>query len=134
MKENNRAGFMIITIPSGKTALLAKKNLPSPHRVGSYGISLKDLEDTGCRAIQKALDSARFIVVDEIGKMELFSKEFQRLIIEAMESPVKFLATIMERSNAFADWVKSRGDVQLIHLTRENSEQVFVKVQNWMVE
>jgi len=131
-EKGKREGFLITSLPSGKTALFASKRLPSMYRVGSYGINLEEIENIGCRAIQAAIDSHKIIIIDEIGKMELFSKEFKRLVIEALDSPLKVLATIMERSNEFADHIKKRRDIRFLRLTRENFDCVFSEVLQWM--
>lgn len=131
-EKGERIGFKIISLPDKKEGFLAKKSFSSPCRVGKYGVNLKDLEDIGCSAIEDALDSNKTIVVDEIGKMELFSEKFKNSLLKALDSPQKVLASIMERRNKFADRVKSRTDVTLVCLNRDNFEPVFEKVLEWL--
>jgi hypothetical protein len=50
--------------------------------------------------------------------------------IDALNSPQKVLATIMERPNAFADNIKKRPDVRLIHLKREKFDDRYQEVLN----
>lgn len=131
-EHGERVGFMINTIPEGVTVLLAKKNFPSSFRIGKYGINIKALEEMGCEAIIKALEKKKIVIVDEIGKMELFSDRFQVVLKEALDSPLKVLATIMERPNPFADSIKSRTDVKLFSLDRRNFKDVFEKSKEWI--
>ncbi len=131
-KEGKRIGFHIITAPEGKKGLLSQKGLPSPYRVGRYGVNVVVVEELGCQAILRALDTKSIIIVDEIGKMELYSEKFRKVLIDALNSPKKVLATIMERPNAFADGIKKRSDVMLLSLTRENFGEVFEEVLNWL--
>lgn len=131
-KEGKRIGFHIITVPERKKGVLSQKGLPSPYRVGRYGVSVDVLEELGCQAILQALDTKNIIIVDEIGKMELFSEKFRKVLIEALNSPKKVLATIMERPNAYADGIKKRPDVRLLSLTRENFGEVFREVLNFL--
>jgi nucleoside-triphosphatase len=131
-KGGKRIGFHIITAPEGKKGLLSQKGLPSPYRVGRYGVNAVVLEELGCQAILRALDTKSIIIVDEIGKMELYSEKFRKVLIGALNSPKKVLATIMERPNAFADGIKKRSDVMLLSLTRENFGEVFEEVLNWV--
>lgn len=131
-KGGKRIGFHIITAPEGKKGLLSQKGLPSPYRVGRYGVNIDVLEELGCQAMLQALDTKNIIIVDEIGKMELFSEKFRTVLIDALNSPEKVLATIMERPNAFADGIKKRPDVRLLSLTRENFGDVFQEVLNWL--
>jgi nucleoside-triphosphatase len=86
----------------------------------------------GCESISAGQVSKNIIVVDEIGKMELFSEKFRTTLIDILDSSHKVLATIMERPNVFADSVKKRPDARLIHLTRENFHPVYQEVINWL--
>jgi nucleoside-triphosphatase len=70
--------------------------------------------------------------VDEIGKMELFSEKFKNSLLKALDSPQKVLASIMGGRNEVADRVKSRTDVTLVCLNRDNFESVFEKVLEWL--
>jgi nucleoside-triphosphatase len=130
-EEEERSGFKIVTVPEGKTGLLAKKGLPSSHKVGLYGVNIAALEEIGCRAMIHSLREGKIILVDEIGKMELHSIKFKHTLVEGLDSSCKVLATIMERPNAFADKIKRRPDVQLLHLRRETSGEVFKAVKEW---
>ena len=131
-EEGQRTGFRIITVPEGREGLLSQKGLPSPYRVGRYGVCINVLEKLGCHAITPANDTKNIIIVDEIGKMELFSEKFRTTLIDVLDSPQKVLATIMERPNIFADSIKKRADVQLLYLTRNNFDMVFREVLNWL--
>jgi nucleoside-triphosphatase len=70
-KEGERIGFKIVTL-SKKEGILAEKGFKSLYRVSKYGVILKDLEEIGVREIEEGLKGDFLIVVDEIGKMELF--------------------------------------------------------------
>ncbi len=131
-KKGNRIGFEIIAYPEGKRGLLALKGLPSPHRLGRYGVNLEDLEEIGCAAVEKAISSSKVVIIDEIGKMELFSRKFRDVLVEALDSAQPVIATIMERSHPFADRIKKRSDVLLRALGRENFEILYEDVLKWM--
>ncbi len=133
-EKGERVGFKIISLPEKKEGFLAKKGFPSPYRVGKYGVNLKDLEDIGCAAIEDALRTRKAILLDEIGKMELFSDQFKNTLLKALDSPLKLLASIMERRNDFADGIKNRGDVKLALLSRNNFEALFTEIKNWIKE
>lgn len=131
-ERGERTGFKLISLSEKKEGYLAKKGFPSPYRVGRYGVNIEDLEDIGCSAIEKGLLSGKVIFIDEIGKMELFSAKFRKILLDALDSPQKVLASIMERNNDFADGIKKRSDVKLIRLHRDNFEQVFEEVKDWL--
>lgn len=130
--EGQRIGFHVITVPEGKKGLLSRKGLPSPYNVGRYGVNIDVLEDLGCQAILEGIKTSKIIIVDEIGKMELFSKKFRKSLNKALDSPQKVLATIMERPNVFADSIKKRPDVRVFSLTRKNFADAFQEVMNWL--
>lgn len=130
--QGERIGFEILTIPEGKKGLLAQKGIPSPFRVGRYGVNIHVLEELGCQAILQAKASGNIIIVDEIGKMELFSEAFRTTLIDVLDSPQKVLATIMEHSNAFGNRIKKRPDVRLFHLERENFKVLYKEVLHWL--
>ena len=130
--NDRRLGFCIVTVPEGRKGLLSQKGLPSPYKVGPYGIDLEALEKMGCLSIQQGLSAKSTIIVDEIGKMELFSEKFRRILIDALDSPQKVLATIMQRPHTFSDSIKKRPDTRLLLLNRENFDDVFRKVMIWL--
>ena len=74
------------------------------------------------------LKKRRIILVDEIGKMELFSRRFREIFLEALEAPLPLVATIMARPNPFADRVKKRPDTLLLEVTRENRSGLPIKI------
>ncbi|MFQ5824446.1 MAG: NTPase [bacterium] len=129
--HNRRTGFEIVTL-LGIKGILSSVDIKSPFRVGKYGVNLKDLEEIAVREIEKALQRDDLIVVDEIGKMELFSKNFQAVILKALNSPKPFLATITKSSNPFTDKIKKRNDVLLIEVTEENRNSIILEIINKM--
>lgn len=131
-EKGERVGFKITTLSDKKEGLLARKGFSSPFRVGKYGVNIEDLERIGCTAIEEAFRSGKIICVDEVGKMELFSERFKNVLLQALNSPQKVLATIMERTNAFADRIKKREDVELLHLDRDNFEKKLMQVRDWL--
>ena len=112
-------GFKIITL-AGEEAMLSHVNIASPFRVGRYGVDLPGFERVGVGSLERALRERRIILVDEIGKMELFSRRFREIFLEALEASTPLVATIMARPNPFADRVKERPDTLLLEATREN--------------
>ena len=132
-EKGDRVGFQIISYPKGKRGILARKGMSSPYHLGSYGVNLKDLGSIGCEAIEKALSSGHIIIVDEIGKMELFSKKFRKVLCQALDSPHKVLATIMERRNEFADRIKGREDIIILKVSKMNFETAYQDVIKWLV-
>ncbi len=122
-KKNRRVGFRISTF-SGQTGILAHVDYTTGPRVGKYRVNIPTLERIGVRELERALQDARIILIDEIGKMELFSDKFKEILLRCLDSSTPILATIMLRSNPFADTIKKRPDVELIQVTLKNRDRL----------
>ena len=132
-ESGERQGFRLVTL-DGKSAMLARVDLKSPHRVGKYGVDIASLESVGVVALRRAIQEEPVVVIDEIGKMELFSEAFRQVVLEALESGKKVLGTIMLKSHPWADEIKRRPDVNLVWLTRDNRQQVLIQTRSWLRE
>ncbi len=107
-----------------ETAILASIHMRSPHRVSKYGVSIESLEGTGVVALRRAIQKAGIIVIDEVGKMELFSAQFQQAVLDAVESGKPVLGTIMLVSHPWADKLKQQPRVRVFSITEANRSQV----------
>lgn len=104
-------GFAIETL-DGNKGILA--------HVSKYKVNLKDIEEVCAPSLDLKGD---LIVIDEIGKMELFSEKFKQKVIESLDTG-KVIATIMERPHPFADKIKRRKDVKVVTVTEENRNEL----------
>jgi nucleoside-triphosphatase len=68
--------------------------------------------------------SADVYVIDEIGKMELLSVQFRQKVIDLLARPASLLGTIALRGRGFVEQLKSRNDVEVIEVTRENRDRL----------
>ena len=118
-----RKGFKIITV-DGREAILSHTDFTGPCKVGRYHVNTENLENTGVKAILEAVRDAGLIVIDEIGKMELFSPAFRDAVLKAINSDKIVLGTIMLNSNPFADEIKKNPKVKLINITTSNRDKV----------
>jgi len=123
IRDGYRKGFRIITL-DGKEGILAHMDIKNRYRVGKYGVNIEDLENVAVKSMEKGLDRD-IIVIDEIGKMELFSEKFRNTLEKALDTR-KVLGTIMKKSNYFADKVKNRKDVKVL-LVEESNRDVLVE-------
>ncbi len=122
-----REGFALVTL-DGRRATLASVRIRSPHRVSRYGVDVQALESVGLPALEEATAGAKLLVVDEIGKMELFSPRFREAVLRALDAGGPVLASIMLSRHPFADALKARDDVRLIRLTPETRDRVLGEV------
>ncbi|MCP2597431.1 nucleoside-triphosphatase, partial [Candidatus Aminicenantes bacterium AC-335-G13] len=105
----------------------------SPFRVSKYGVNLRIFESIGVEAINEAMRTSKIIVIDEIGKMELFSEKFKETLIRALDSKKKVLATITLSNIDFVNKIKRRSDCDIIFLSRENFDFNLNKIRKWVL-
>lgn len=122
-EDNVRQGFAVVTL-SGFKGVLAHRNFKSRYKVGNYGVGVYTLNRIGVKEIQMCLMEKKVIVIDEIGKMELLSPQFQAVVEKALDADNPVLGTITLARHPFAQKVKARQDVRVIEVTRENRDEV----------
>ncbi|MCK9150462.1 NTPase [Methanobacterium alcaliphilum] len=126
--HGQRSGFAIINIMTGQKGLLSCKDCEGP-KVGSYGVSLENLKNIGAKALEMALGRADYILIDEIGPMELKSPEFFRAIEKVFDSSKNVIAVIHKKSNnPVVLNIKNREDVVLFDINLENSGLVYGEI------
>jgi len=113
---------------------MAHVDFRSLHCVGRYGVDLAAFEAVALPAIDPARSGARLIVIDEIGKMECFSARFRELAVAALDADCAVLATVALRGDRFVEELKARLDVSLLHVTRQNRDELVGRVGDWAQE
>ncbi|RJP75376.1 MAG: NTPase [Candidatus Abyssobacteria bacterium SURF_17] len=124
-----RTGFDIITL-DGQRATLSRVNKKSKYRVGKYGVDVESIERVAVPAIQQAITERKAVIIDEIGKMELFSEKFRELVTNAFNAPNPVLAVIMLKSHPFADFIKQRPDTKTLEVTPSNRDSLAHQILN----
>lgn len=130
IRENGkRTGFNIIDIASCRKGILASIHNTKGPLVGKYKVNLKDIQEIGISALKNSLKNSDYIFIDEIAPMELKSISFSQTVWRVMESEKPVIAVIHQRSNhPFILKVKSRNDVMIFCLTRENRDYILENI------
>ncbi|MCK4546860.1 MAG: DUF2478 domain-containing protein [Candidatus Eisenbacteria sp.] len=81
-------------------------------------------EKAGVEAIRRAMDGADLVLLDELGRMELGARKFQRAVFEALDSGKPVLGVIKPESNAFLDAVRSHPGVVVLQVSKENRDSL----------
>ena len=126
-----RQGFEIITL-DGSSAILAHVDIQSPYRVSKYGVDTDNLDKVGVAALRRAIHECEVVVIDEIGKIELFSVAFREVVWEALESGKKLLGTIMLPPHPWAEQIKRDPRVKVLLVSRANHQQVLEELLRWL--
>ncbi|KAI9394503.1 hypothetical protein POPTR_005G101501v4 [Populus trichocarpa] len=92
-----RVGFEVVTL-DGRKAPLASTTISTPESirwptVGKYKVDIASFEALALPELQIKEDTDLFII-DEVGKMELFSSSFFPAVLKVLESNIPLLASI----------------------------------------
>jgi len=126
-----RKGFRLVTL-DGRSAILAHIDIHSQYNVSKYGVDIESLDGVGVSALHHAAEECDLVVIDEIGKMELFSTNFREAVLHIIDSEKKVLGTIMLSPHPWADAIKRQPQVNLISVTRANYHQVLEELRHWL--
>lgn len=118
-----RRGFKICTL-DGEEGILASVGGRKGPRVGRYTVHLEEFEALALPVVDPERNPADLYVIDEIGKMELFSQRFSDALMRLLASPHHLLATIAKKGEGFIEQIKTRDDVELIEVTKENRDHL----------
>jgi len=125
--RGNRVGFSLKTVDGRLYTLAHVTDVVSRYRVGRYRVDLETFE----RVVDEELKVQRGItayVVDEVGKMECLSPLFRRRLKEILESEANVIATIAAKGDQYIEAVKKRDDIDVVHLTRQNRDEMLKEV------
>jgi nucleoside-triphosphatase len=93
-KENVRIGFKVVDLLTLKEKLFASVNYKTNYKVGKYCVDVKLFEEIAIPALEIAERECKVIAIDEIGKMELFSKKFKEKVREILSSNKIVIAAV----------------------------------------
>ena len=120
--KGSRLGFELQGL-NGTHRTLAHVNIDSQHRVGKYGVDTVGFEEF-LETLDLLNPDVDLIVIDEIGKMELFSNRFRSLVRDALNSDKQVLASIPLKGEGFIQEIKQRLDLYLLEVTYDNRDRL----------
>ena len=128
-----RKGFRLVTL-DGQETVMAHVNLRGQGRprVGRYGVDVGAIEHVGVTALRRAMQKGQIVVVDEIGKMELFCGPFKETVLQAVGGPHILVATAMAKPNLWVDSLKAMPNVTLWKVTAENRDGLTEQIVEWL--
>jgi len=117
-----RQGFKIIDLVSKEEEILASLNIKHGPSVSRYKVNVEGIDSIMDKFLEN-YESSEYVIIDEIGMMEFYSKKFRETVRMVLSSDKKVVATL---SKKFIKEYKDKG--QIYTLTRENFDDVFDKV------
>ncbi|MEW6686273.1 MAG: nucleoside-triphosphatase [Candidatus Edwardsbacteria bacterium] len=121
-EKGKRVGFLLRTM-NDKETMFAHIDFKSPFRVSKYGVDVVGFEKIAMSELKKGIERGSIIVIDEIGKMELFSRSFKEAVLSSL-STGRVLGTISFKGDDFIQKVKERKDIKLYLLTPDRYEEI----------
>ena len=127
-KGRERVGFRLTDLLSGSDAELASVGGLGP-RVGRYRVNITNLSSMGANSLFRAAEVADFIVVDEVGPMELTSPEFRRGVKACLATGKPMLVVLHESmKDPLITEISGLPNSKLVELTLHNREAVSVQL------
>ena len=120
--KGSRLGFELHGL-NGKRRTLAHVDIDSQYRVGKYRVNTGGFEEF-LETLDLLNPDIELIVIDEIGKMELFSNRFRSLVRDVLNSDKQVLASIALEGKGFIREIKQRSDIYLLEVTRSNRDHL----------
>jgi nucleoside-triphosphatase len=128
-----RKGFRLVTL-DGQDVVMAHVELKGKGRprVNRYGVDVKAIERVGVTVLRRAVRERRIVVVDEIGKMELFCGPFKDVVLQAVSGPCAVIATVMAKPNPWVDALEVQPGVEVWGVTLQNRDGMAESVVQWL--
>ncbi|KAH8295663.1 hypothetical protein KR018_002167 [Drosophila ironensis] len=139
--NGQRVGFDVVTL-AGNRGILARENSPSDNRrpqVGKYSVYVQDFEDLVLPLLTKKGADHRegereLLVIDEVGKMELFSRRFEASFRSLLDQKTPLLVTIPLRANLpLVAHLKKSPAAFLFTVTKENRDALVEEIAGMIV-
>jgi nucleoside-triphosphatase len=117
-EQDRRTGFEMVGLSTGQRVLLASTHSTSELRLRRYGIELSGLE----KVVEQELRCAKpqLFVIDEIGKIELYSQLFIETVRSILDGDVAVLGSVAIRGEGLIQEVKLRSDTKMIEVNDDN--------------
>jgi nucleoside-triphosphatase len=123
-----RIGFALVTL-DGQRHVMAHRDLISRHRVGRFGVDIERIDYIVDLTLGPHADSELFLV-DEIGKMECFSKRFIKAVERLLDDPRPLVATVAAKGDGLIERVKGGG--ALWEVSPHSREALPARVADWV--
>jgi len=135
IKNSNRVGFYVMDWQTKERKIFAHVDLDTGEKVGKYGVDVKVLEEIGVPAIERAIadENIDIIIIDEVGKMEMLSERFCKVVIDALDSDKPILLTLHKKSRSpLLQDIRRRDDIRILEVTPVNRNLLPYKIEKIM--
>ena len=120
-EDDRRTGFEIIGLSTGHRTMLASQYSDSNLKLRRFGIELPNLEEIVNREL-RASSQPQLFVIDEIGKIQLYSELFIETVNEILDGMTPVLGTVALYGGGLIEETKQRRDTNIIEVGLENRD------------
>ena len=126
-QDNIRKGFSWKRL-DGAEGTLAHVDIKNRFKVGKYGVDITDFEESVVPILDAGKTETELFVIDEIGKMECFSKKFVAAVRRLFASEKSILATVAMKGKGLISEVKNYPNTELFNLTSASREKAVAEI------
>ena len=131
--RNKKVGFYVIDWLTKKKRKFAHENIESNIHVENYGVDMRALDAVGVKAIKTAIAEADVIIIDEVGKMEVESPGFVKVVNDALDCDKPLILTLHKKSrNPLLQDIRRRDDLRILEVTPVNRNLLPYKIMDLM--
>ncbi|MFX0001028.1 MAG: NTPase [Candidatus Hodarchaeota archaeon] len=129
-EHGNRIGFDILDIYSGEKSQLARVgNFNTKSKLGKYNVFVEEFDRYLENTLKIEGKTVDLIIIDEIGKMELFSEKFQDFIKIIFNTDISIIATMgLNLRHSLKNYLLDIPSVHLLKLNPQNFHLIFKEV------
>jgi nucleoside-triphosphatase len=102
---------------------LSHVDIKAPFKVGKYGVDVVGFEKSVVPILDAETTDVDLFVIDEIGKMECFSKKFIAAVRRLLTSNASLLATVARKGAGLIRQVKNHPGTRICSLTPDNRDK-----------
>lgn len=131
-EKNRRIGFDIEEISSHIRIPLARiGDYKTKYKLGKYSVFIDEFEKVISNLENFNYGQVDLIIIDEIGKMELFLKRFQNFIINIFQGESNIIATIGKNiKHPFKKALFNVPNLYKFDLSLQNQQEVYQQIIN----
>ncbi|MFO7814157.1 MAG: nucleoside-triphosphatase [Halanaerobiales bacterium] len=93
-----------------------------------WNIRPEVFNNLGVKLLEEGQRTKDIVVMDELGRFELNAKEFQQKVFEILDKQKPVLAVLKDEDNKFLDQVRSRDDVSIYRIKKDNHDTIYNKI------
>jgi nucleoside-triphosphatase len=128
--ENHKlTGYSLFDISTKKKVIFAQSSISSRVKLDKLGVDTRILEEILIPCLQKARESADYIVIDEIGKLENLTRNVQSEVEATLKSQKPLIVTLHKKSrNPVLQEIRSLEGIRVFDITPINRNLLPFKV------